>query len=404
MHVLPKTVVHSLPYIPPLLLGLGFILLFYFLQPPIDFRSQALNDANQYLKIYEAFRDDQLPASVSFPFHNRLLTPFLAACIGSGRPETDFFIVNSVYALIFVIALFHLFRALHIPGAYYYLSFLWLLHWLGPFRNNAADPLNTNTGVLMFQTLMLLMLLRQNYRLLLLIMPLAVLHKEVFLAWAVLYAGLMSAERFLETEPVPAWRSAILTAATCAIVKFSVQILFPPLETGRGALITMMIALRESFLHPIRLLRWAAAMFTGYGLFFIPIGLRLIRPWHLNRFQTSLLLFFTVNLLFGLLAGDDHTRLLYLGFPFLFTLLGSTTTGSAAQWLPAAVLSLPVMGLWSGVPVVPPEFTGLPQWAPEYGPWHVSAFWLSAGTIASAALVIVFHRKKPLSPFRTPRL
>ena len=389
----------SLPWLTALLLSLGFIMVFYHLQAPVDFRAEPLNDANRYLKIYESFRIGEFPGGLSFPFNNRLLTPLLASTLRRGSPELDFFTVNSIYTVVYVLVLFEMFRRLGAQPIQYAICFLWALHWLGPFRGNAADPLNTDAGILMFQALALLFIHRQQHFLLMLVTPFAVLHKEVFVAWMIIYAAVVVMDRIMGAEPIRGFGLAIIAVLLALLTKWLAMYFFPPVELGRGSLITLLFNVRESLIHPVRLWRWLAALFAAFGVLFLPLWFLQVRIWSLNRFQVYLFLCITANTVFGILAGDDHTRILYLGSPFLFAMFAADRTISLPVWATAILISLPALGLWSRIPVRLPVVAAEWQFEPDYaGPYTLTA-WLLYGT-AGAILTVILHvwlrrRRKP---------
>lgn len=386
----------SLYWLTALLISLGFIVVFYHLQDPVDFRAQPLNDANRYLKIYESFRLGELPQGLSFPFNNRLLTPLLASMLRRGSPELDFFAVNSIYTLVYILVMFEIFRRLGAQPIQFAICFVWALHWLGPFRGNAADPINTDAGILMFQALALLFIHRQRHFPLMVITPFAVLHKEVFVAWIIIYAAVLVVDRIMGAEPIRGFGLAMVALLLAIFAKWLALYFFPPVETGRGSLITLLFNVRESMIYPIRLWRWLAAMFAAFGVLFMPLWFLRVRIWSLNRFQVYLFLCITANTLFGILAGDDHTRILYLGSPFLFAMFAADKTISRPVWATAILLSLPALGLWSHIPLRLPIVAAEWQFTPDYaGPYTLMAWLLygTAGVALTAALHVWFKRR-----------
>ena len=223
-------------------------------------------DGNDYSHIYNYFIGIEESYQVPFPFNGRIFVPWLAAQIDSGNIIQDFYWVNLFFTLATVIALFMLWRQLGFDLKWLIAGFFWLLfHWTGMIRLNAFDPITVDLPVYFFQSLLLLVILKRNFVWLLILAPLATAQKESFLALIIILTayGFWHNRKTEEGYyPIPLLISAL---ALSLIAKFSIAHYFPPIEEGKGVIITLLYHAKEAILHPFEIVRWLVAMFVAFG-------------------------------------------------------------------------------------------------------------------------------------------
>jgi len=362
LHVNRQTI---LPIIFILLFGMGFSLYFRQIQAPNHFGNIKLADANEYLKIYEYFRGDRQWHNIRFGIHNRVTIPFLASLLPSSDASFNFFVVNSLLAILALLSIYQLLIYVKITQIQIYLVMLFFsLHYVGPFRQNAINPINVDIGVYLFETLFLILLLRKKYLLLILIAPIAVATKEVMLAlYIVIFAiGLLSILLF-QDKPLNVWLLLIMLMVGL-FTKWSLNELFPSSSSQRNSLLVMAFHLRELLLHPDHLWRWFLSLFAAFGAY-----LFLFRIRKLRRIRSSdQLIIHSLSasvLLLSILGGMDYTRIIFLGFPYVITSLLLISGPGKIAFLLASLLSLILSRFWMPVTNITDDLTPYYAWMPE---------------------------------------
>ncbi|MES2732071.1 MAG: hypothetical protein V4714_09990 [Bacteroidota bacterium] len=90
-----------------------------------------------------------------------------------------------------------------------------------------------------------------------------------------------------------------------------------------------------------------------------------------------LLLFSLTYFGLGLLAGGDFTRIVFLGFPFIMTLILLSAKESAKkEVLLALILSIPVMRLEGTIPDIGTAQEKYYSWFPAFASVRVVLLWL----------------------------
>lgn len=301
-------------------LGLTLIAFFFYRQNQAhlsyDFAPEF--DGNDYRNIYEYFTGLQEEYNVEFPFHQRILVPWLASLINSGDIIKDFQIVNLIFSLLAVWVLFSLWRKLGFELKWFWAGFIWLLfHWTGLIRLNAFDPITVDVPIYCFQGLLLLFILRRKFLHLLWLAPLATLQKESFLALIfvlVLYAWY---HNWKSQEGYYHLPTLVIALVLSIGAKLTTGYFFPPQEEGKDALITLVYHAKEAVLNPFELLRWLAAMGVAFGPLLFLTFFKTVKTFRFDHTRNLLMLFSLVYLAFGILAGGDMTRIIFLGFPFI---------------------------------------------------------------------------------------
>lgn len=351
---------------------LGISISFFFgyqnLQEPISYDFASAFDGNDYRDIYEYFTGIQTEYQVAFPFHQRILVPALASLVNSGDIFYDFQVVNLIFTLLSVWVTFLLWRQLGFELKWFIAGFIWLLfHWTGLIRLNAFDPITVDVPLYFFQALFLWLVIKRKFLHLLWLAPLATLQKESFIALMVvllIYAwwhNRKTQEGFYDLPLIAA--SLVLAVVAKSLVNSG----FPPIEVGKGALITLGYHAKEALLNPFEIIRWLAAMAMAFGpALFLTFG-RYARSFRYDNTRNLLVLFSLVYLAFGILAGGDMTRIIYLGFPFIATwIMYELQEIKTKKLLILGLLSLPLMILYKNIPNPAFEWDAWQGWYPEF--------------------------------------
>jgi hypothetical protein len=386
-------------------------------QPIASYALEPRLDGNQYQKMFLYFAGETDAYQVSYPFHARILVPWLASTFFPEEVVEAFKSLNFIFTLLAVFSLSLLWNRLRIPLYLMGGGFCWLLfHWTGLIRLNLFDPITVDVPLYFLQTLFLIFIYNQQWKHLLWLGPLATLQKESFPALLlVLLMYAISYNRYRKGNHFPlVWIGGALLLSFLA--KAMVSYFYPPLETGRSALITMLYHAREVIHDPFLLVRWLVATFTAFG------GLLFLAGWQIwqdyvqklwdkaqslsSRLLTCmfpdewylplLLLFSLAYFLLGLLAGGDFTRIIFLGFPMVMTLL-LLCVRSYPLWLVllAWLFSWPLMRLEGNIPDIGKTPLLFAEWYPEFAPVRIVLLWLgyAAGVAIVLGLVLILHEK-----------
>ena len=187
--------------------------------------------------IYNYFTGTEENYVVEFPFHQRILVPFLAAQINSGDIISDFQWVNLFFTMLVIVVLFYLWRILGFDLKWIWFGFIWLLfHWSGLIRLNAFDPVTVDLPLYTFQGILLIFLFKRKFVHLLWLAPLATIQKESFIGLMVilcLYAwwhNKKTKEEYFEMSFILA--ATILAISAQSVVNYN----FSPAQESKGKL------------------------------------------------------------------------------------------------------------------------------------------------------------------------
>lgn len=366
-----------------LVLGSAAFFFYNSLQPVVDYSQAPLFDGNQYQKIYDHFRSDTQPGKIAFPYHSRLLVPYLASKMPFQNWIANFQALNFIFMLLSIAALHGLWKRLNIPTYMMFIGFGWLLfHWTGMIRLNQFDPANVDVPLYFFQTVLLLLVFSKKYRWLTLLGPLATLQKESFIA---LLVFLLIYHLVFDRNRWPLlWTGVALVLSI--ITKFGANQYFGAIQDISSFENLYRYAL-EAGAEPFKLVRWPAALFTAFGPWLVLLFLKYAKI-DLSRTENRMLILFSlVYGSFGLVAGGDTTRILFLGFPFIATLCFYTLKNE--HWsvlLVALALSLPLMRLASLLPDPVLQGSLFKSWYPELANEMVVLLWLVYALLCAGLL------------------
>lgn len=370
--------------------------LYYYHQPVLSYEHLALADGNQYVKMYQYFTGEMDAYRVSFPFHSRMLVPWLASLVPANHPIQAFHTVNFVFTLLSVVMLLMVWRKLNIPFLLRLLGISWLLlHWIGIVRHNIFDPITVDVPLYFFQALLLYLLIEKRYVHLLWLTPLAAIQKESFIA---LIAGWLVYETvrcYLQKKP----QTHLFFGLTALLIgigaQYAVGYWLPPIEAGQSSVRTILVHGWLLFKKPFRVIRWITALFIAYGAFLYVGGKKLSALWQSYPHQL-LLLFSGIYLFFGLFAGGDFTRILFLGFPFIMTYL-LIALRDEANWLPITMftISIPILKITQAIPDAGKNWEAFREWFPEFAPVNDVWYMFAVGiiTLSVVGLLDRFFRR-----------
>jgi len=379
-----------------LMLTAAAFFLYQEIQPPLSYDFAPAFDGNDYHQAYDYFTGQVDDYKVPFPFHGRILVPWLASLIGSGDAIGDFQWINLLFSLLAVWVLFKLWRQLGLELPWFILGFGWLLfHWTGMIRLNAFDPITIDVPLYLFQGLFLLILFNRKFKWLLLLGPIACIQKESFLGILVLFTAFgwyhnhKRQEGYFDLKWIVA--SLLLSFGASQLTQFY----FPPAEAGKNSIITLLYHAREVIMEPMKLLRWLLAAFMAFGPFLIAGAFKAGQRRHYDLRKNLLWLFSILYLLYGILAGGDMTRIVFLGFPFIMTaIMYELRELKSKRLILIGLLALPLTSLLSTIPDPAFEWEHWQSWYPEFA--EMKALILLAAYLSVNVIIVHVAKKQAL--------
>jgi len=365
-------------------LGLATAALWYFqrTQPSVSYHQCELCDGVQYQATYEYFRGRSKHYQVKFPFHSRVLVPWLAAQLSSQNPAKAFTIILWCCTLLTIFLLVLSWQWLHIPWYLQVVGVGWLLfHWTGLIRFNLYDPITVDAPSYVFHSLLVLLFIQPRWLwLLCFITPLATAQKESWLAILLLLALYeLIYQRFFKAKATyrKFWIYAVALVLAVATKWLLNEWFTPSNGAGKNSLITILFFIKVTLQNPLDIVRWIMAIFMGFGGLWLLTSQKLwTRSFRYEEVNTPLGLLVLLHLAFGILAGRDMTRIIFLGFPFIMTFIFLSIRDEAATLIAIAViLSLPTFRLMSTIPSQVTHNQLFKTWFPEYAPLGVVSGW-----------------------------
>lgn len=336
-----------------------FSLTFWFyshLQDHISFEAEPLLDAHQYLRSYFFFNNEFTTYQVDFPFHTRIAIPFLASIVPSDDVIFNFKLIHFILLFFSIIITQKCFQDYKVSFLYRIMYWLWLFfHWVGPLRYGMHEPIQVDSACFLFASTLLLVI-KDKIKWLLLIIPISVLFKENLIP----IAFILGCYYFIFNRRGKALYLLSTVVMSLAML-YLIQHFFPMShENWRNhGLLTIIRILKMISLNPLIIIRWIAACFVGCSILLIQkeykkSDLRLPEFW-----------IFIGSLILGLIAGGDHSRILFSYSLFIWIYLAKSpiTTNTIVAFL----LSIPLINLFSTIPDV--NETDYNSWFPAYTNW-----------------------------------
>jgi hypothetical protein len=360
----------------------GVFYTYYLLQPVVEYRQCARCDGNQYLQIYQYFQGKIDTLTLNYPFQNRPFVPFLASLLPLDALPS-FRIINFIFSLLAVNSLYFLWKTLEIKLIWRCLGIFWLLfHWIGLIRLNAYDCLTVDVPLYFFQTALIWIFLTKQFGWLWLLVPMATLQKESFLALGIvsIFVGLFNQE---ESNQATKLKIIVGSVGLGILANWVSNYFLPAISPANNFLYTIWIHIYILLGNPFRLLQWLAAIFTAFGAFsFVWFRRKNFILLQNQPVYSYLSVWGFTYLLFGLLAGGDSTRIVFLGFPFLMTLL--LLLWQQETWWKSAVaflLSLPILHLINRMPDQTKNWQAFSAWYPEFAEAGTLGLWAIYGLL-----------------------
>ena len=333
----------------------------------LDYDQCELCDRHEYVKLFEYFESGE-SSQIKFPFYLRPITPFLAALLPSSDLWWSFYWVNLAFFLLSIAALYFLWKSFQLNWPSMALGFFWLMiHWTGVIRYNLMDYVTVDVPVYLVQALALLIFFKKKHKWFYLLTPLAILQKESFVPVIIMMilvtAYLSPREKW--------WREGkhlVLSLVLGLLIQKLWIWYFPEQFDQRSSVAALLYHARLVVLDPSRIIRWFSAVGTAFGL--LPILPLLVVQKNIfadkNRLTLAMLslMFFA----FGLTAGEDMTRIIFLGFPFVMSLILLEMKKMNPKVAALAfLLSLPSLRLY--------PFHSDVNWAVDYAPIEYVMGW-----------------------------
>lgn len=284
----------------------------------IDFESCELCDAREYNKLYNYFETGE-SSQISYPFYTRPAVPFLASSLPGNNVTLAFHIINFIFILLSVLTINKLWSILKLKPWLKWIGFGWLLtHWSGLIRYNLFDHITVDVPLYFVQPLALILYYRKNFKWFYFLAPLAILQKESFLAIVLILLFLHIWNE--KSSWFKEGKHLICSILIALIVQKGVLSILPDQLDQRSSLMAILYHGRWALEDPSRFIRWFAAFGGAFGVFPFIVAFEVKSISFNDSKIIPLLVLSSMYMAFGLLAGEDMTRILFLGFPFIITL------------------------------------------------------------------------------------
>ncbi|MEM7549169.1 MAG: hypothetical protein AAF363_05835 [Bacteroidota bacterium] len=377
---------------------LAILAYFRYTQLTLNYQEAPLFDGNQYLKVYQNFRSET-KKTVSFPYNTRILVPFLALEISNFLGFTalkSFEYLNYIFTILSVLSLFILWKNLKIKDPLIAVGFFWLLfHWTGILRLNQFDPITVDVPLYFFQTLLLILLWSKRYVWIIPTSMISTAQKESMIGLlAILFA--LELWRFWKHRSnrdtvIFLFLSIIFSVLTKAYLDYN----YPPAEEGKFFHTTILLRAMQVLLDPFLLIRWITAIFVAFGAFIITSLCLKIKDFRFTEFEQQIGVLSITYFLFGLFAGGDILRIVFLGFPFIMTFcLLQLKNASEKVWLLVIFSSFPLLRVRKSIPSPTKNWTGFTEWYPEYASQTTVLFYFAYGVVIVALAYFFLFRSK----------
>ncbi len=337
------------------------LVFFNFSQPHISYESEPLLDAHQYAKGYLFFNKDLSHYSVKFPYNTRIGIPFLATQVSKDDLILNFKLVNSLLLLLAIPFLFETMKRLHLPKVTRYVFWFFILfHWLGPVRYLHHEPIQVDSACYLIYGLFCWILVSKKYRWVYFVTLLSVLFKESLFPFLLV----TSAFFFYNKQKTESFHFFI-SFLVGLFVLYGLRYFFPPVieHWQHHGAITILRIFKMILLSPTILIRWFASIVVTFGFL-------LVFKNYSKKIYTKLSAWLLgTALLLGLIAGGDHSRLIFTGIPFLLLFFHDFPL-TKKEGMFFTVFSLPFFHLFSTIPDLTAGSV-YDSWHPEYAPWQL---------------------------------
>jgi hypothetical protein len=371
------------------------IYIYYFqTQSPLTYSFSNLFDGVQYFKSYRFFKGESAGYTVSFPYHSRIMVPFLASLMPYDAINS-FNFWNFIFILAGILMMYICWDRLGFPFHLILAGILWLLlHWPGIIRYNLFDPVTVDVPLYLFQALFLLAVIKSKPWVMLIVAVLSVLNKEsvipLVMIISIYYFYLWIRQK---NSPENLIFSAIALFAV-VFIKILLNHFFPFPEHGRGSLITLLFHVKETLLNPFRIIHWLSGFSVAFGPWLALYILTKIKNKSFGQEELIPALLSMAILVISFLGGGDFTRLIFLGFPFVMTLVFYAVRDINPKLISISLLmGLPLTRFWESIP--DPALKGWPafyNWHPEFAVPAITWLWIIYFLMTVLVLFLVQRR------------
>lgn len=372
------------------IITIGLYLFYFQFNETIDFENCDLCDAKQYKKLYDYFEAGNV-SQIDYPFFSRPLVPFLASIVPRENVTIGFHVVNFLFILLSVFTLNKLWDHISITPWLKWIGFGWLLtHWTGIIRYNLFDHLTVDVPLYFVQGLALLLFYQKKYKWFYLITPLALLQKESFLAIACLF--LFIHIWFERKSWYEEGKHLLFSLLIGVAFQKGILSLLPDQLDQRNSIMAILYHGKLAIDDPTRFIRWFAAFGGAFGVLPFIILFKIKSLNIRDSKELTLLIFSIMYCCFGLLAGEDMTRILFLGFPFIMT-LSLLFFQKQSKWLVLIAIALSAVSLHLYPLVIDTN------WAVDYASMDWVYLWAGYYLVAVIVLFVCFlvSRKRTVS-------
>lgn len=372
-----------------ILFSMNFIYFTYWHKQPLLLKNNHQGwDGIYYYSMYSYFKDGIFTTAIHFPFHNRILEPWLASLLPSDNPIVSFRIINILSINVFIVVMYKVLKQ-YLSLSIFLISifFFWLaFHWEGAVRLYIFAPYLIDVPVYLFEAILILIIFSKKYYFLPFIAPFATLQKESFIVFFVVLFAYMIISNYLSRKRIvftglPKFTNQAILFSLAAIfisilVKYySNHYIIEPLLDGSG-LKTMIHWMIIRLKDPYSFLRWFAAIFVGFSGILILAILDFKSIFFQKSHAINLIAIYTLlHIVLGLIAGSAMTRIIFIGYPFIMvTLLILIQQEKKYIIILSIFLSLPLLRILSKIAepsVVSPAdrfnmISGILSWQPEF--------------------------------------
>lgn len=377
-------------------LAIGILAFFFYrsYQPHLTYTLAEQFDGNDYAQAYAYFTGLEKDYEVAPPFHQRILIPWMASRLHNNI-ISDFQVINLLFTVLSIWMTFMLWRRLGFEFKWMLFGFVWLIfHWTGLIRLNAFDPITVDVALYFFEALLLWILLERKFKWLLWLAPLATAQKESFLGFMVVLCIYAIWQNRKEQDEYFDTKVILMSTALAIATKVGIEQIFTPSYEGRGALVMIAYQVKQTLLNPFKLIRWAAAASMAFGPLLWLAMRNYQRHFYWDNKRNLLALFTVISLGYGLLAGGDTTRIIFLGFPFIMSFAISEIQSSKIRLEWVAIASLPLMMLPFTIPDPAYAWQEWQQWYPEFAEAWITLTVVNCTLFAGGILLLLATRKE----------
>ena len=231
---------------------------------------------------------------------------------------------------------------------------------------------------------------------LLIVAPIAIAVKEIFLAILVVFLVISILWRIFfkdKSLSIP-WIFGILILGI--VTKVVLNYFYPSVSPGRNSLIVMAFHIREMTLNPDHLLRWFLSLFAAFGAFIFLIIKRIEKPNFTLGNELIIHILSLSVLALSVLGGMDYTRLIFLGFPYIIISILLIGKPGFGEFMIVFIISILLTRFWIILPDPATDMKLYNTWAPEISDWNHLWSWIF--TVFGCYVIFIAGRK--YFPFR----